>query len=200
MAPAEPSSTSDLPAPERILAGFCHDLNGHLSSAAGFAHLMGPGSDADGPGRHLREALDRIEELVRQLRWLSRDDHRDPEPTSLADLLTTVAGILPRHPRFRHADVTVDGLHDLPAVRVDFGSAVRVLVQAVDVATGAEPLRRVVLSVEVGPDRVAVSAGAHPVESGSRLDALDREIAEAGLARRGGDGEEPLRIVLPRLV
>lgn len=200
MAPAEPSSTTSLPAPERILAGFCHDLNGHLASAAGFAHLMGPGSDADGPGRHLREALDRIEDLVRQLRWLARDDHRDPEPTSLADLLAAVTGILPRHPRFRHAEVTVDGPGDLPAVRVDFGSAVRVLLQAIDLGTGTEALGRVVVSVEVGPDRVAVGAGAHPLEPGSRLEALDREIAEAGLARRGGDGEQPLRIVLPRLV
>lgn len=195
-----PSDPPSLPATERVLAGFCHDLNGQLANASGFAYLLGPEADAEGPGRHLREALDRMEELVRQLRWLTREEARRPEPTSLADLLRALTAVLPRHPRFRTTVVTVDGPADLPAVRVDFASALRVLLLAVDAGTEPGPVAALKLEVVGGADGVAVGPAGGPTTAPRALrTALEREAAEAGLPWTGGTGGASLRVVLPRL-
>lgn len=204
---AEPPSSQPEPTPseapvsatERVLAGFCHDLNGQLANAMAFAYLLGPDADAEGPGRHLREALDRMEELVRRLRWLVRDEDRTPEPTSLGDLLGALMAILPLHGRFRHAELQVEDPADLPAVRVDFASALRVLLLAVDAGTAGEAGDGVELTVRMDPEQVWVGPAGTGVGPMSARAALDRELAEAGLAREGGDGVAPLRIALPRL-
>ncbi len=200
--PSEPEQTpSEAPvsATERVLAGFCHDLNGQLANAMAFAYLLGPDADAEGPGRHLREALDRMEELVRRLRLLVRDEDRTPEPASLGDLLGALAAVLPLHGRFRHTELRVDDPADLPAVRVDFASALRVLLLAVDAGTGADAGDTVELVVTVEPTEVGVGPAGTAVGTASAMAALDRELAEAGLTRVGGGGRGPLRVVLPRL-
>ena len=92
-----------LPATERLLAGYCHDLNGQLASALGWLSLLGPDADTGGPLHHLRASLDRIEELVRELRWLVRDPTPAPAPTSLADLLQAFEATIKQHPRFHRA-------------------------------------------------------------------------------------------------
>mgnify|MGYP001821613512 CR=1 FL=1 len=137
------------PATERVLAGYCHDLNGQLTNAFGWLSLMGPTVSAgDGPAEHLRGSLERMEALLRELRWLIRDPAPTSDPTSLADLLEGWEAALRQHPRFH--GVTVERLapRDLPAVSIDFASALRVLLLAADAAAGGTTVDSMTLRID----------------------------------------------------
>ncbi len=171
-----------LPATEEVLAGFCHDLNGQLASALGFAYLIAPTPGAIGPLEHLRSSLDEIEALVRQLRGIVRDRDRSADPTSLDELLRALAELIRQHPRFHTATIGVDGPADLPAVRVDFASGLRLLLLGIDAAVGGAEVSKVELGVEERSDRVRITFG--PVGSGVRglAEPLVREARDAQVA------------------
>lgn len=186
-----------VPATERVLSGFCHDLNGQLANASGFLYLLGSDEGDEGPREYLREALDRMEELVRQLRWLTRDGPGRPEPVSTTDLLAALISILPRLPRFHNAVVDRVGVDDLPATRVDFPSALRLLLLAVDAGTPSGEVARIELCVELTDDRILI--GPSGPARREVVAPLDREAVEAGLSWSGGTDGSPLRVELPRL-
>jgi signal transduction histidine kinase len=187
------------PATERVLAGFCHDLNGQLTNAFGWLSLMGPGEEpGGGPTAHLNESLERMEGLLRELRWLVRESGRTPQPASLVDLLTAWESGLRQHPRFHDVEFVREGDGDLPAIRVDFASALRVLLLAADAAGVSESVSsvRVHTNLRDGRVRLGVSEvgrstapeGDSTLGAASRL-ALELEAREAGYAVEWDDGE-----------
>jgi signal transduction histidine kinase len=188
-----------LPATEQVLSGFCHDLNGHLASALGFAYLLAPAGGSVGPLEHLRSSLDQIEELVRQLRGMVRDEGRSAAPASLAELLEAVGTLLRQHPRFPQATIDVDGPDDLPAVRIDFASGVRVLLLAIDSAVAGGPIARVEVGVEIGTDRVRLTLG--PREPGvcGPAEPLVREARDAQVSVGQDPAGRVLWVELPQL-
>lgn len=194
-----------IPATERILGGFCHDLNGQLANAAGFLYLLDPGPDEETPGEadaeapraQLVAALERMEELVRQLRWLARGEGGGPEPVSTADLVGALRALLPRLPRFHNAVIEQFGPDDLPATRVDFHAALRALLTAIDAGTPGGVVRRVGVVVEVEDEGIRIGPEAPGLHGGR--EALDVETTRAGLTWNGGDDGAPLRVQLPRL-
>ncbi|MEK9502529.1 sensor histidine kinase [Gaopeijia maritima] len=191
------ATSETIPATERVLSGFCHDLNGQLANASGFLYLLGSDEAGEGPRGYLREALDRMEELVRQLRWLARDGQVVPEPVSTADLVASLEALLTRLPRFHNARVERTGPTDLPATRVDFHAALRVLLTAVDAGTAPGDATRVGLVVEVDDEEIRIGPDG-PVDAES-LECLAAEAATAGLNWSGGREGVPLRVQLPRL-
>lgn len=188
-----------LPATEEVLAGFCHDLNGQLASALGFAYLIAPGPGAIGPLEHLRSSLDEIEVLVRRLRGIVRDADRSPDPTSLAELLQALADLIRQHPRFHAATVEVDGPDDLPAVRIDFASGLRVLLLAVDAAVGGSDVAKVEIGIEERTDRVRITFG--PIGSDVRglAEPLVREARDAQVSVGRDPKGRVLWLEIPRL-
>lgn len=188
-----------LPATERVLAGFCHDLNGQLASALGFVYLLPPTGGATGPVEHLRSSLDEIEVLVRRLRGLVREDTRSADPASLAELLEAVGAILPRHPRFPAAEIRLDTPDDLPAVRADFASAVRVLLLAIDAAAAGDEVTRIEVGVETRTDRVRVTFGPRGDGLHGSADPLMSEAREAGIAVGRDPGGRVLWLEFPKL-
>ncbi len=209
MSPLEASphvlaSLAPAPATERVLNGFCHDLNGQLASAAGFLHLLEPvdgdGSDPAGGAmvrEQLQASLDRLEDLVRQLRWLASSDGDGPEPVSTVDLVGALRNLLVRLPRFRNATIERIGPGELPATRVEIHATLRALLTAIDAGTPGGAVDRVGVVVEVADDAVRIgpeSPGLHRTAAW-----LDVEVARAGLAWSGGADGTPVRIQLPRL-
>lgn len=195
--PRESTADEPLPATERVLSGFCHDLNGQLANAAGFLYLLGSDEHTEGPRSYLREALDRMEELVRQLRWLARDQAVAAEPVSAGDLVRALVALLHRLPRFHNAAIERVGATDLPAIRVDFHAALRVLLTAIDAGTPGGDVGRVTVAVEVDDRAVYIGPGDPGEVSSPR--ALTAEAEVAGLRWSGGTKGEPLRVQLPRL-
>ena len=188
-----------LPATEQVLAGFCHDLNGQLASALGFAYLLAPAGGSVGPLGHLRSSLDQIEELVRQLRGMVRESGRSADPASLAELLEAAGTLLRQHPRFPEARIDVDGPEDLPAVRIDFASGVRVLLLAIDAAVAGEPIARVEVGIELRTDQVRLTLG--PAGPGVRgpAEPLVREARDAQVAVGLDPAGRVLWVELPNL-
>lgn len=195
--PPKSAAGDTIPATERVLSGFCHDLNGQLANAAGFLYLLGPDEAGEGPRGYLREALDRMEELVRQLRWLARDGQVAPEPVSAAELVASLEHLLRRLPRFHNARVERTGPDDLPAIRVDFHAALRVLLTAVDAGTPPGDATRVGVVVEV--DDAEIRIGPDGSVEAESLESLAAEAAAAELSWSGGSEGAPLRVQLPRL-
>jgi hypothetical protein len=173
---------SALPATEQVLAGFCHDLNGQLASALGFVYLLAPTGVSVGPLAHLRSSLDQIEVLLRQLRGMVRDDQRSADPTSLIDLLDAAGGLVRQHPRFLSATIHIDGPNDLPAVRIDFASGLRVLLLAIDAAVAGEAVSRIDLGVEARTERVRITIGPRGTGLQGAAEPLVREAREAQVA------------------
>ena len=171
-----------LPATEEVLAGFCHDLNGQLASALGFVYLLAPTASVPGPMEHLRSSLDEIEVLVRQLRGIVRDADRSADPASLAELLEALGALVRQHPRFSGAALAVDGPADLPAVRIDFASGLRVLLLAVDAAVAGEAVSTVEVGVDERTDRVRISFGPPGAGIHGSAEPLVREAREARVA------------------
>lgn len=207
--PSESGTSSDprgeshagrLPATEQVLAGYCHDLNGQLASAMGFVYLLGPRIDTEGPGQHLRDCLERIELLLRELRSLVRDEERSSTPSSLADLLRAAPSVLRQHPRFGRAEVQVHGPPDLPAVRVDPASGLRLLLLAIDAAVGGESPPQVDVTVEVQEEHVRLRFG--PEGAGPRGPTLPltTEAEDVGVVVGQQPGGRSPWLDLPRLV
>lgn len=198
----KPDDESAIPTTERILGGFCHDLNGELASAAGFLYLLeGGGAEAGGEGEgaraQLQGALERIETIVVQLRWLARTEDGGPEPISTADLLRSLRALLGRLPRFQTAVVEQIGPGDLPATRVEMHAALRALLTAVDVGTPGGTVPRVAVAVEVLADAIRIGPATAGLHRGR--EELDLETARAGLSWDGGVDGTPIRLQLPRL-
>jgi hypothetical protein len=206
--PADQRSDPHPPATERVLAGYCHDLNGQLTNAFGWLSLMGPAVSAtEGPAEHLQGSLERMEALLRELRWLVRDPDPTPDPTSLADLVEAWESALRQHPRFHDVSIERVASPDLPAVWIDFASALRVLLLAADAVAGGDAVRA--LSVRIAPDAEGVGLTLHSAANprigpsvdpssnarvGSRA-ALATEAREAGLSVEWSDGA--VRITVP---
>ena len=200
--PLDPGALGSVPATERVLSGFCHDLNGQLANASGFLYLLGPDErgtpeEERSPREHLRAALDRMEDLVRQLHWLTRGDGRAPEPVSTTDLLRSLCTLLARLPRFHNAVIERLGPDDLPATRVDFHATLRALLTVIDAGTPGGTVPRVGVVVEVDDAWIRIGPESGGLHRGR--DALATEVERAGLIWRGGSDGTPLRVQLPRL-
>jgi hypothetical protein len=196
------------PATERVLAGYCHDLNGQLTNAFGWLSLMGPAVAAtEGPTEHLQASLERMESLLRELRWLVRDPNPAADPTSLADLLDAWESALRQHPHFH--DVAIERLApvDLPAVAIDFASALRVLLLAADAAAGGADVAALSVRVEPAARTVRIvfpGSGEPSTEAPDTRGAGGRVGSRGGLeaeARASGLGvewsDDSVGIVLP---
>jgi signal transduction histidine kinase len=157
-----------------VLAGYCHDLNGQLTNAFGWLSLLGPAVAApDGPAEHLQSSLERMEALLRELRWLVRDPTPTPDPTSLADLLEAWESALRQHPRFHDVAIERIAPTDLPAVSIDFASALRVLLLAADAAAPGDAVDAVTLEIAAGAEHVGLTVSS----------ATDPEVTPAGDSR-----------------
>ncbi len=193
------SAPTRLPATEQVLAGYCHDLNGQLASAMGFVYLLGPRIDAEGPGQHLRDCLERIEMLLRELRSMVRDDERTTTPSSLADLFDLWSTVVRQHPRFTRSSIEIRRPDDLPAVRVDPASGLRLLLLAVDAAVGGDAPPTIEVDVEVGAHTATVRFGPTGVGRRGSTTPLATEATEAG-ANVGADPDTGAPwLELPRL-
>lgn len=170
-----------LPATEEVLAGFCHDLNGQLASALGFVYLLPSTAGLTGPVEHLTSSLEQIEALVRRLRGMVRDERRQTAPASLAELLDALGELLRHHRRFEGATLQLDAPDDLPAVRVDFASALRVLLLAIDAGAAGAVVDRIGLGIEEGTHRVRVTIESTGTGVRGAAGPLVREAREAGI-------------------
>ena len=188
------------PATERVLATFCHDLNGQLANAYGWLSLLAPTAGVgDGPIEHLRESLERMEALLRELRWLVRDPSRGAEPTSMADLLTAWESALEKHPRFHDAAIARETSVELPAVRVDFASALRVMLLAADSVAGGESVDSVSVEVSAVGDHAVVAFRSPGAEAGN---AASRELMRSEADDSGLQVEwtgDSVRLMLERV-
>jgi len=80
---------------DRLLQGFCHGLNGRISSLLGLVYLAQKGGGGDSTWVHPMETeLERMEKLVRLMEGVPHGGTGHAEPTSLGEI---VPGVLEIH-------------------------------------------------------------------------------------------------------
>jgi hypothetical protein len=104
---------------DRVLHGLCHDLTGRVSAILGLTYLLeSSGGDPSPVAPLMNPELEGMEEVIRFLRLLP-DDATEPELLAPGELLPELAALVRAQRGLENVKITVEGVAEAPAVRVD---------------------------------------------------------------------------------
>ncbi|HEX7049130.1 MAG TPA: hypothetical protein VF188_02875 [Longimicrobiales bacterium] len=148
---------------EEILAGFCHEMNGRLTTLRGTLELACMDGQVEaGVGDELAAELERLERTVRLVRHLGAERDTEPEPIRPIELLPLAVTLLRHHRELGGIEVEVAEVGDTPAVLAPWSRLLRLLTLLL--AGAAEAAQRdgrggVRVEVRGDGDDVVVEAG-----------------------------------------
>lgn len=156
---------------DRLILGFCHDLNGRVTSLYAVSQLVDLGEPL--PDSFDTEVV-RLEEVARRVAFLHGDLESAPGPFSLPDLLDRAVGLHGGLKDLTASEVRLNVADGGPALLVNEGRCLRLLLLFFEAAVRYADERSAALDVISNGNGVEISFPVPEGEPVSDLDPLDR--------------------------
>ena len=102
-----------------VLRGIAHQLSNRTGTIGAVAEALAASDDSSSNlTQALRGEAAKLEELLRLLRLMPRDQGRGPEPVRPVDVVGDALALFAHHPVGHHSIPTLDRVEQLPPVRV----------------------------------------------------------------------------------
>jgi len=167
----EPYSVAWAATGDGILRGLNHALSNRIVTLRTLAEFVGAAQErGEQLGRTLSEEVERLEELLENIRMLPADDALKPEPIQLSELLGEVVALHQYHVDFRNVQCTVIGDPDTLPVLTSRPAFTRTLLILLTAAKRAALSRgETTVALRYGGDpstaTIAIEAGSLDEES-----------------------------------
>lgn len=170
---------------DALMRGVAHGISNRVGTLGALAEALAA-ADPTGPFPPiLAEEVHRLEEALRVLRLLPRDEGRGVEPLRPVDAAADAAALFEQHPRGRGTRAAVSERGDVPPIRAHVPSLVHALALLMVAAAGeAGAPVSITLAGEGGRVQFRVARAG----SGADLGDVDGAVAAASALVRGDGG------------
>lgn len=186
---------------DALVRGIAHGISNRVGTLGALAEALVV-ADPSGPFPPiLSEEVHRLEEALRVLRLLPRDEGRGVEPLRPADAAADAVALFEQHPRGRDERASVEPAGDVPPVRAHPPSLVHALVLLMVAAAGEEGAPVTISLAGDGERALFRVAGGGGADAGGPDEAI---VAASALVRGDGgrverDGDGSVVLSLPSL-